>query len=200
MSGSKRSMFVSGAAVAVALSMAFGSVAAQDDAEPMDDVDAMDSMEEMEPGLFIRDAWSRESMMVDLAGAAYMIIHNSMDEDDTLVGVTSPAAGVAEIHESSMDEDGAMAMVHVGEIPIPAHADTELKPGGYHVMLIELVEPLAEGDEIELNLEFAVADPQTVSVPVQGMAPMADMDMGDDMDDDMEMDGEMEMEMDEDDG
>ena len=188
MSHSKRSMFMSGAAVAVALSLALGSVAAQDEAEPMDAMADMDSMEEMEPGLYIRDAWSRESMMVDLAGAAYMTIHNNTDDDDALISVSSPAAGVTEIHESSMDEDGAMAMMHVEEIPIPAHADTELKPGGFHVMLIDLVEPLAEGDDVELTLEFAVADPQTVIVPVHGMAPMADMDTGGEMD----MDGNMD--------
>jgi len=188
MSRSKRLMLMPSAAVVVAISLAFGSVAAQDDSETMDPTESMDPMEQMEPGLYVRHAWTRESMMVDLAGAAYMVIHNSMDEDDALLGASSPAAGVVEIHESSMDEDGAMAMMHVEEIPIPAHADAVLEPGGYHIMLIDLVEPLTEGTEIELILEFATAEPQTVIVPVQGMAPMGDMDM-DDMDhDDMDMD------------
>jgi copper(I)-binding protein len=86
-----------------------------------------------------------------------------------------------------MDEDGAMAMMHVEEIPIPAHADAVLEPGGYHIMLIDLVESLTEGTEIELVLEFATAEPQTVMVPVQAMAPMGGMDDDDD-DDDMDMD------------
>ncbi len=190
MSRSKRLMLMPSAAVVVAISLAFGSVAAQDDSETMDPTESMDPMEQMEPGLYVRHAWTRESMMVDLAGAAYMVIHNSMDEDDALLGASSPAAGVVEIHESSMDEDGAMAMMHVEEIPIPAHADAVLEPGGYHIMLIDLVEPLTEGTEIELVLEFATAEPQTVMVPVQGMAPMGDMDMDDDhdMDDDDDMD------------
>jgi len=206
MSRSKRLMLMPSAAVVVAISLAFGSVAAQDDSETMDPTESMeptDSMEQMEPGLFVRDAWTRESMMIDLAGAAYMVIHNSMDEDDTLLGASSPAAGVVEIHESSMDAEGAMAMMHVEEIPLPAHADAVLEPGGYHIMLIDLVEPLTEGAEIELVLEFATAEPQTVMVPVQGMAPMGEMDMDmdgdhddmddmdmDDMDDDDDMDGE----------
>ncbi len=188
MSRSKRLMLMPSAAVAVAVSLAFGSVAAQDDSETMDPVESMEPMEQMEPGLFVRDAWTRESMMVDLAGAAYMVIHNNTDDDDALLGASSPAAGIVEIHESSMDADGVMAMMHVEEIPIPAHADAVLEPGGYHIMLIDLAEPLTEGTEIELVLEFATAEPQTVMVPVQAMAPMGDMDDDDDMDMD-DMDG-----------
>ena len=82
-----------------------------------------------------------------------------------------PAAGVVEIHQTSMAEDGTMAMAPVTEIPIPAHADAVLEPGGYHIMLIQLVEPLVEGGQIELTLEFANAAPQTVMVPVQAMGP-----------------------------
>jgi copper(I)-binding protein len=198
MSRSKRLMLMPSAAVVVAISLAFGSVAAQDDSETMDPMESMDPMEQMEPGLSVRHAWTRESMMIDLAGAAYMVIHNNSDADDALLGASSPAAGVVEIHESSMDEDGAMAMMHVEEIPIPAHADAVLEPGGFHIMLIDLVEPLTEGTEIELVLEFATAEPQTVMVPVQGMAPMGDMDM-DDMDgdhDDMDDDDDMGMDSD----
>jgi len=180
---STRMTLIAGAAVAVAISLALGSVAAQDD-DAMDDSDAMDPME---PGISVRDAWTRESMMVDLAGAAYMVIHNNTDADDALVGATSSAANVVEIHQSSMDEEGAMAMAQVQEVPIPAHADAVLEPGGYHIMLIELAEPLGQGQEIEVTLEFATAEPQTVMVPVQATGPMGDMD-GDDMDLDHDMD------------
>ena len=169
-----RLTFMSAAAVATALSLAMGSVVAQDDGEPMD------AMEQMEPGISVTGAWTRESMMRDLAGAAYMVIHNSTDDEDTLVGASSPAAAVVEIHETSVDEDGAMVMMHVGEIALPPLSDTVLEPGGYHIMLIDLVEPLAEGAEIELSLEFATAGPQTITVPVAGP-------MGPDMDTDSEM-------------
>jgi len=187
---STRMALIAGSAVAIAISLALGSVAAQDDAT--DDSDAMDTMEHMEPGISVRDAWTRESMMVDLAGAAYMVIHNDTDADDALVGASSVAANVVEIHESSMDVEGAMAMAQVQEIPIPAHADAVLEPGGYHIMLIELAEPLGEGQEIEVTLEFATAAPQTVMVPVQATGPMGGMD-GEDTDhdmDEMDHDGE----------
>ena len=196
MSRTTRTLLMSGAALAVALCLAMGSVLAQDDAEPTEDMDSMDPMEQMEPGISVRDAWTRESMMVDLAGAAYMVIHNNTDDEDTLIGASSPAAADVQIHQSQMDEDGVMAMIHVGEIPLLPHADTELKPGGYHVMLIGLVEPLTEGNEIELSLEFATAEPQTLMVPVSGPMGMDAMDQ-DAMD--MDTDDEDEaMEMDED--
>jgi copper(I)-binding protein len=184
---------MAGASLAAAISLTFTSVAAQDEAD-IDDMDSMEPMGEMEPGLFVMDAWSRESPMLDLAGAAYMVIHNSTDADDALVGASSPAAEFVELHLSSMDDEGMMSMNQVTEIPLPAHGDGVLKPGSYHIMLINLVEPLEEGAEIELALEFATAEPQMVSVPIMAGAPMmGDMDM-DDMSegDDMDMDEPME--------
>jgi len=107
-------------------------------------MESMEPMEHMEAGLHVGDAWARVSPMMDLAGAAYMVIHNSTDADDALIGASSPAAEVTEIHLSSMDDEGMMSMTQVEEIPIPAHDDAVLKPGSYHVMLINLVEPLTE--------------------------------------------------------
>lgn len=200
----KRMALMPWAAALVGVVLVFGAVAAQDDEAavesmaPMESTAPMESMaplESMAPGLHVRDAWTRESPMVDLAGAAFMVIHNNTDLDDAVVGATSPAAGVVEIHQTSMAEDGTMAMAPVTEIPIPAHTDAVLEPGGYHIMLIQLVEPLVEGEQIELTLEFADAASQTVLVPVQAIGPM-DTDMGDmDMgmgDSDEDEDGEAE--------
>jgi copper(I)-binding protein len=192
-----------GAAVAVAVTVAFGSVAASDDEDPMEAMGSMAPMEEMEPGLQVVEAWARKSPMLELAGAAYMIIHNGTDADDALVGAASPASEVVELHLSSMNEEGMMSMDQVTEIPIPAGGEAVLKPGSYHVMLIGLVEPLTEGTEVEISLEFMTAEPQTISVPVMALGPMMDgMDMEHDMDD-MEhsmddMDGEGDLDMDDD--
>ncbi len=119
--------------------------------------------------------------MMELAGAAFMLIVNNTEADDALVGASSPAAETVEIHQTTQAEDGTMAMAPVEEVPIPAAGAAELKPGGYHVMLIDLVQPLVVGEQIELTLEFANAEPQTVTVPVQAMGPM-DTGMADDMD------------------
>jgi hypothetical protein len=188
MSRSKHLLLMPAAVVAVALSVALGPVAAvDDDAEEsmssMEPMTGMESMAPMEPGLFVRDAWTRESPMLDLAGAAYMTIHNSTDADDALIGASSPVAEVVELHLSAMDEDGMMSMTQVPEIAIPAHGDAELKPGSYHIMLINLNEPLTEGTEVEITLEFMSAETQTVSAPVGSGPMMGDMDM------DMNMDG-----------
>ena len=199
-----RTMLMSGAAVAAALSLAVGAVLAEEEA--IEDTDAMGSMEpmaemaEMEPGLHIVDAWARESRMLDLAGAAYMVILTDTDADDALVGASSPAAEVVELHLSSMNEDGMMSMDQVMEIAVPAHGDAVLEPGSYHVMLIDLVEPLVADTEIELSLEFMTAEPQTITLPVKAGGPMMmdDTDMdgeGHDMDD-MDAEGHEDMDMD----
>jgi copper(I)-binding protein len=184
-------------AVAAGMLLGLGPVSAQDDDDDMASAAPMTSLEpaaSMAPGLHVMGAWSRESPMMELAGAAFMVIRNTTDVDDALVGASSPAAAVVELHQTTEAEDGTMGMAPVTEVPIPAGGDAALKPGGYHIMLIELVAPLVEGDQIEVTLEFANAAPQTVSVPVQAMGPMGvtgmdddDDAMGDDaMDDDVD--------------
>jgi hypothetical protein len=177
-------LLMSGTSVAAAISLAFASVTAQE-GDSTDDMSSMVPMEEMEPGLSVVDPWARVSPMLDLAGAAYLVIHNDTDTDDMLIGASSPAAEFVELHLSSMDDEGMMAMNQVTEIPVPAHGDAVLEPGSYHLMLINLVEPLVEGAGVELSLEFMTAQPQVVVAPVLAEAPMmADMDMAE-----MDMDG-----------
>jgi hypothetical protein len=128
-------------------------------------------------GLEVHEPWLRASAMIDLAAAAYLVIHNSSDEDDALIGATSPAAGAVEIHQTSMDDDGLMAMAPVAEVPIPAHGEAVLEAGGYHIMLVDLARPLEEGRTIEITLEFAKAPPRTVAFSVLATGPMSGMDM-----------------------
>ena len=172
-------------------SLALGSAVAtaQDDEAAMESAAPMGSAAPMAsfdpaalgPGLHVVGAWSRESPMMELAGAAFMVIVNNSDMDDALVGASSPAATTVEIHQTTQAEDGTMAMAPVSEVPIPAGSMAELKPGGYHVMLIDLVQPLVVGEQIEVTLKFAGAEPQTVMVPVQALGPMVmDDDIGDD--------------------
>lgn len=125
------------------------------------------------PGLHVVEAWSRQSPMMELAGAAYLTIVNDTDVDDALVGASSPAAATVEIHKTTQAEDGTMAMAPVDAVPIPAGGVVALAPGGYHIMLIELAAPLVEGQTFELTLEFAASEPQTVMVPVRAIGPMA---------------------------
>lgn len=188
MTRSTRTLLLSCAAVVAALSLALGPVAAEDDEDagamasmaPMAEMASVAPMPSMAPGLHVMHAWARPSPMMDLAGAAYMTIDNDSDVDDALVGASSPAAAAVELHLSSMDEEGMMSMQPVSEVALPAQAEAELKPGSYHLMLIDLVEPLELDSELEITLEFMTAEPQTVTVPVLAEAPMMDgMDMGD---------------------
>ena len=115
----------------------------------------------------VSDAWARPSMGMDRAGAAYLVLTNEGDEDDVLLGATSPAAATVEVHETTMEGDGSMAMRPIESLAIPAGETVRLEPGGYHMMLIELTGELAVGDEIEITLSFELAGEVTVSAEVR---------------------------------
>ena len=103
------------------------------------------------PGIVTSDAWARTSVEV---GAVYVTIKNQGNESDRLIGVSTTAAKTVEIHESFMDGD-VMGMRPVeGGLEIPAGETVKLKPGGHHIMLIDLVEPLLIGHDITLTLQF----------------------------------------------
>jgi copper(I)-binding protein len=100
----------------------------------------------------IRDAWVRSSVPGQKATGAFMKI--SAKEATRLIGVTSPVAAVAEVHEMKM-ENGVMKMrAVVGGLDIAADKTLELKPGGYHVMLLDLNTALVKGSTVPLTLLF----------------------------------------------
>jgi copper(I)-binding protein len=99
----------------------------------------------------VSDAWVRGTVAGQKGTGAFMRLASSADA--TLVGVASPAARVVEIHEMKT-EGGMMKMAAVPRVLIPAGKPVELKPGGYHVMLMDLVQPLKEGDTVPLSLTF----------------------------------------------
>lgn len=118
-------------------------------------------------GIQIGDPWARTSAAVQNAGAAYMTITAANADELTGVSVDSSVAGMAELHESTMGTDGMMMMQAVPSIDLPANASISLEPGGYHVMLMNLAEPLVTGAEFDLTLHFAVAGDITVAVVVR---------------------------------
>lgn len=122
--------------------------------------------------LTVEGAWARVSPMVERAGAAYMVIRSRADTDDALVGVTSPAATIVETHLTEADASGVMTMRPVPEILVPAGGMVELMPGGYHLMLIDLVGPLEVGTDVELVLTFRSGIVVTVHAPVRPTLPM----------------------------
>jgi periplasmic copper chaperone A len=101
--------------------------------------------------LVVENPWARES--VTRTGAAYLTVRNGGDQDDRLIGVSSEVADKALLHSSAM-QDGVMKMRPVEVLEVPAHGEAVLEPGGLHVMLIGLKEPLEEGKSFALTLEF----------------------------------------------
>ena len=104
-------------------------------------------------------------------GGAYFIVENKGGEPDRLVRVGTPVADAAEIHSMTMDGN-MMRMRAVRALDIPARTTTTLKPGGYHVMLMDLKRPLAVGDSIPLTLTFERAG--TIEINARVEAPRAD--------------------------
>jgi copper(I)-binding protein len=123
------------------------------------------------PAIAITDAWARRAPAAHgqgqtANGAVYMTIANRGAQPDALVSATSDAAKVVELHEVR-HEGGAMAMRPIPRMPLPAGGSLELKPGGYHVMLLGLTRHLHAGDKIKVTLTFENAAPLTVEAPVR---------------------------------
>ncbi|MFC3867026.1 copper chaperone PCu(A)C [Helicobacter equorum] len=88
------------------------------------------------------------------AAAAFMRIHNNTDKDIALVGGKSAISENTEFH-THIYKDGMKKMVQVPEILVKAYGDVNLEPGGYHVMFINLIEPLKEGQKVSFSLQFS---------------------------------------------
>ncbi len=123
-------------------------------------------------------AWARNSVAGMPNSAAYGLLVNLTDTDDTLVSATTAASEVVELHEMTMGDNDVMQMRPVeGGIVIPAGGTAWLKPGGLHVMLIGLTEALEADATIDLTLTFENSDAITLTVPIR--EPMEDaMPMG----------------------
>lgn len=113
-------------------------------------------------GLAVNDVWARASAGMQNAGAVYMTIVAGESSDQLIgVAVEDSVAMKAEIHETTTVEDGdgqsMMTMQQVSLIDVPAEGEAVLEPGGYHVMLMQLAEPLVDGDEFTVTLTFEEA-------------------------------------------
>ena len=103
--------------------------------------------------LDVTEAWSRAA--VGPNGVVYLTIEGG-DADTALngVSVSSDVAAAAEIHQTVMRDDGTMAMTGIPHVEIPAGSTVMMVPGGMHVMLMELAEPLELGDTLDVTLTF----------------------------------------------
>ena len=114
-----------------------------------------------------------ETGMNGPTSAAYMTIANTGGQADRLVSVTSSAANVAEVHQTVAMEGGMMGMQPVqGGLEIPANGSVALKPGSYHIMMMDLKQELVTGQSIKLSLKFQSGKQIDVDVPVKSMTGM----------------------------
>ncbi len=105
-------------------------------------------------------------------GVVYLTITNTSADIDTLAAIATPAAGMAMVHESK-DEGGNATMAPVMALEIPAASSVTLKPGGLHIMLMDMKAPLKQGATVHLDLTFARAGQIGIDVPIKGIAAMA---------------------------
>lgn len=96
---------------------------------------------------------------------AFMVLKNTTATDIDLTTAKSDIASMTEIHESSM-RNGMMEMNQVDKVTIPANGSAELKPGGFHIMLMGLNKQLNQGDKTALTLTFSDNSQQTIEASV----------------------------------
>ena len=120
----------------------------------------------------IKDAWARPAMLMNMGenssgnGAAYLTVVNKGAEADRLVGVESDLADSTELHQTVV-QDNVMSMSPVEAIEVPTKGQVELKPGGYHVMLVGLKQDLKVGDVVKLTLVFEKAGKINIEAEVK---------------------------------
>jgi len=126
-----------------------------------DDVNAGD--------LLITQAWSRATPGGAKMGAGYLTIENKGSAADKLVGVSGDIAGKIEVHEMAMN-DGVMKMRPLDKgLTIEPGKTVKLAPGGYHLMMMDLKNPLKQGDKVPVTLQFEKAGKVAVTLEVQAV-------------------------------
>jgi copper(I)-binding protein len=141
--------------IAVLALTVFAAAACGDDGEDTGD-DGTEEIAIMEP-------FGRATL--DTA-SAYFTIKNNGDADDALVAASAPVADMVSLHEV-VTQGAESKMQPVDKIDVPAGGETQLKPGGLHVMLEELTQELKEGDSYTLTLEFESGLTMDVEITVE---------------------------------
>ena len=115
----------------------------------------------------IENAYTRATVPGQQVAGGFMKIENKGGVD-LLVSASSPVAGEVQLHEMAM-EGNVMKMRQVKDIPLPAGSAVELKPGGLHLMFMNIKAPLTAGETVPVKLKFAKAGEVEVKMPVNAM-------------------------------
>lgn len=120
-----------------------------------------------DPQIAIEDAYARSAGANAMAGAAFMTIVNTGDQDDRMIGARATVSKVVELHTHIENDQGVMQMVEVKEgFPVPAGGKHMLARGGDHVMFMGLTEPFEQGKVLSVTLVFEKSGEITVDIPV----------------------------------
>lgn len=118
-------------------------------------------------GLAVEGAWARPAA-AGAETAAYFTVRSESGQPDSLLEASSPDAAVVELHEVTADPSGMMGMHPIDRLDIPGDgAAVELKPGGFHLMVMDLSKELTVGGTLELHLVFAHAGTITVQAEIR---------------------------------
>ena len=128
-----------------------------------------------ESEVVIRDGWMQEGPPSQTITAAFMVIENHTGAAISLRSASTDVAQVVELHKMELTE-GMMKMRKVELIDIPAGGTVELKPGGYHLMVIGLKKALKDGDKVTIALEFSADITKTITIPVRPRSAMVKED------------------------
>ncbi|CAN7499968.1 copper chaperone PCu(A)C [Acidovorax sp. LjRoot118] len=112
----------------------------------------------------VKDAWVRATVPQQQATGAFMQL--SAAKDSKLVSASSPLTPVVEVHEMAM-QDNVMRMRQIPAVELPAGKAVDLKPGGYHVMLLDLKQQVKEGDTVPITLVFEGKDGKRESMEIK---------------------------------
>jgi copper(I)-binding protein len=115
-------------------------------------------------GVTVKEPWARGTVVGQTASGAFMELTAS--ENAALLEASSPVAGVVEVHEMSLD-NGVMKMRAVPRLDLPAGKPVTLRPGGYHIMLMDLKKQLKKGESVPLTLRIEGKDKKLSTIEVK---------------------------------
>lgn len=126
------------------------------------------------PAIEVQNAWARprsvemgaEGALPGATSAVYLEIRNGSSTEDRLLGGETPVAGGVEVHESRLEGE-VMRMRRVEAVALPGGETVALRPGGLHIMLLDLRRSLEVGDTLSLALTFLRSPPVLIKVPVR---------------------------------
>lgn len=126
----------------------------------------------------IHQAWVRPTAQGENA-AVYLTIHNHSENEQELIGASTTATDVVEIHQSSMEND-VMQMNMISTLPLGPDEEVIFKPGGYHLMLVNVNQELVLGEHIGLILHFKNHEDIAVEVHIEDAIPDEEHEAGED--------------------